>query len=559
MLRPGEILDQKYKILSLVGTGGMSRVWLAADITMDNKLWAIKEIDKNSREYKATVNQDKMLREIRIMKKLDHPALPRIVSLIDGVNTICVVMDYIEGDTLRNILKKYGPQSSERVAEWMIPVCDVLDYLHTQDPPIIYRDMKPSNIMLTPDGNIKIIDFGIAREYKGNAEDTQPLGTTGYASPEHRTKHTDARSDVYTVGTTMYQLLTGENPTDPLFHMVPIRQINPTLSTGLEKIILKATALNPDDRYQTARDLANALNSYKQLEEGYIMSLEAKVRKFRNRLFAAAGVILLGCVLAVSGILIDKSNYEKLLAADTPNQEERASNLRQAIDIKPDREEAYLELVKAYSQDGKFTEQEAEAFASVYNEHRPTLRRRKDYPEISFSIGEAFLKYYTGKTDNSSRAKLLAAEPFFTDANVKGFEKKALAGSYVFMANYYRDYIIADGSLISKDPSQEDYLQLISNCENILDAMDQYSGDGADKMRLIAYDMIINIIESQRGDMVKSGIEKKKLEGVMKSVLDSLNGIPVSEGRDALIREAEGTITDISATYKNQRKKQRER
>ena len=123
--------------------------------------------------------------EANMMKKLDHPCLPRIVDIIDRKNVIYVVMDYIEGEPLSKILEKYGAQPQETVIEWAKELAGVLEYLHMQDPPIIYRDMKPANVMLQPNGHIKLIDFGIAREYKEqNVEDTVSLGTKGYAAPE---------------------------------------------------------------------------------------------------------------------------------------------------------------------------------------------------------------------------------------------------------------------------------------------------------------------------------------------------------------------------------------
>ena len=129
---------------------------------------------------------DSVLAECDLMKKLNHSAIPHIVDKLEGENSIYIVMDYIEGDVLANLLKS-GPQPEESVVEWAKQLCDILAYLHHQTPPIIYRDMRPANIMLTPEGEIKLIDFGIAREYKeGKLADTLVLGALGYASTEHR-------------------------------------------------------------------------------------------------------------------------------------------------------------------------------------------------------------------------------------------------------------------------------------------------------------------------------------------------------------------------------------
>lgn len=186
----GTVIEGKYEILKLIGTGGMSYVYLAMDKRL-NKQWAVKEIKKTANGKNDEIIENSLLTEANLMKKLDHPALPRIVDIIDNGETIYVIMDYIEGESLDKILCEYGAQPQELVIDWAKQVCDALQYLHSQNPPIIYRDMKPSNIMLKPEGNIKIIDFGIAREYKEQSlADTKVLGTKGYASPEHYAEQT---------------------------------------------------------------------------------------------------------------------------------------------------------------------------------------------------------------------------------------------------------------------------------------------------------------------------------------------------------------------------------
>lgn len=176
MAEIGSVIAGKYEILTEIGHGGMSVVYLAMDTHL-NKQWAVKEIRKkgNGRNDEVIVNS--LLAEANMMKRLDHPSLPRIVDIIDNGVTIFVVMDYIEGESLDKILAEYGAQPEELVVGWAKQLCDALSYLHSQKPPIIYRDMKPANVMLKPEGNIKIIDFGIAREYKEqNLADTTVLG-----------------------------------------------------------------------------------------------------------------------------------------------------------------------------------------------------------------------------------------------------------------------------------------------------------------------------------------------------------------------------------------------
>ncbi|MBR6771463.1 MAG: serine/threonine protein kinase [Lachnospiraceae bacterium] len=247
MAKKGEVLDGRYEILALVGKGDFSQTWLALDKRL-NKPWAIKEFEKRV--------SDSVLAECDLMNMLNHSGIPHIVDKLERENSIYIVMDYIEGDVLTNLLKS-GPQSEESVMEWAKQLCDILAYLHRQTPPIIYRDMKPANIMLTPEGEIKLIDFGIARQYKeGKLADTMVLGTPGYASPEHMgSRQTDARSDIFTLGMTMHHLITGVDPRPADYRYAPIRQWNSKLSKSMEAIIDKCTAVRPEDRYQNCKEL----------------------------------------------------------------------------------------------------------------------------------------------------------------------------------------------------------------------------------------------------------------------------------------------------------------
>lgn len=559
MLRQGDVLEGKYKILEKIGQGGMSTVWLAMDTTL-NKQWAVKEIDKRKEEYKRTVNEHQTLTEIDIMKKLSHPALPRIVSVIDEPTSLCVIMDYIEGESLGRILQLYGRQPENTVVAWTLEICDVLNYLHQQNPPIIYRDMKPSNVMLSQEGHIKIIDFGIAREYKGNRDDTLPLGTRGYASPEHFTKQTDARSDVYTVGVTMYQLLTGLDPAKPPYKLLPIREVDPNLSTGLEKVITKATMLDPNDRYQTIQEMANAVNSFRQLDDAYINGLKLRIDRFKKKFALSAGIMILGFALVIGGVISVNHNYNALMNQTTINTENRADELKRAIELKPDKKDAYLELIKVYARDGRFTEQEAADFLAVYNMHKSSLESDKDdYAMTNYAIGEEFLKYYNGTHDNSPRAKLLAAEPYFQAANTKGFEKKTLAADYVFMAEYYKSYVLADDSLVAEDPSKKDYEKLLKKCTDTINDLDNYSGKGKTKICIITYQVMINLIEGQRNGMAEAGIAKEDVLSVMRCMKENIANVGDDSESDVqqIRKELNKVSQRISLSYQTKKKENR--
>jgi eukaryotic-like serine/threonine-protein kinase len=271
MAEVGNIIEGKYEILKKIGKGGMSEVYLAMDMHL-NKQWAVKEINKYTKDKDSEIVVHSLIAEANLMKKLDHPSLPRIVDIIDKGDTLYVIMDYIEGEPLSKVLNAYGAQSQDDAIYWAKEICQVLDYLHTRDPVIVYRDMKPGNVMLKPDGKIKLIDFGIAREYKKeNMADTVCLGTKGYAAPEQfgGKGQTDPRTDIYCLGVTLYHLVTGQNPAEFPYELFPIRHWKPFLSSGLEKVIQKCTQLNPRKRYQSCAEMLYALDHFEEIDDVY--------------------------------------------------------------------------------------------------------------------------------------------------------------------------------------------------------------------------------------------------------------------------------------------------
>ncbi|WP_343084681.1 serine/threonine protein kinase [Blautia producta] len=278
MLKVGSLVDGKYKVLAEIGRGGMSVVWLAINERLNRNV-AIKEIRDTGTTHDEILRKSIRM-EVDTLKDLAHPGLPMIFDIIVTDDTFLIVMSYVEGESLSERLKKQGAQSQEVVIEWGKQLCDILVYLHTRNQPIIYGDIKPANIMLKPDGKLVLIDFGIAGGYRLN--DLSALGTRGYAAPEQYSvgAQIDARTDIYALGVTLYQLLTGENPTKLSSKLKPIRQINPTLSSDLEQIIEKCTKINPDQRFQSALELKNALDTYKEMDRP---SLGIHIRNFFSK------------------------------------------------------------------------------------------------------------------------------------------------------------------------------------------------------------------------------------------------------------------------------------
>ncbi len=340
MARMGEIIDGKYEILREVGRGGMSVVYLAMDRRL-NKQWAVKEFRKDKDDANKQIALKALLDEANLMKKLDHPTLPRIVDIIDDHQTVYVVMDYIEGESLNKVLDAYGAQPQDAVIEWAKQLSEVLDYLHTQNPPVIYRDMKPANIMLKPDGTVRLIDFGIAREYKeGKEGDTEAIGTRGYAAPEQfgGRGQTDARTDIYSLGVTLYHLVTGKNPAEPPYEIYPIRKWNPSLSSGLEWLIQKCTQLNPGDRYQSCAEVTYVLENLGKFEGEYKRKQRGRINIFIAAVVATV-ILAIGSVACFVGANSMKRNtYEFHMSQNT------ISGYVNAIGIESEDPKPYLQL-----------------------------------------------------------------------------------------------------------------------------------------------------------------------------------------------------------------------
>lgn len=360
MTRVGTVLGGKYEILKKIGQGGMSIVYVAMDTRL-NKQWAVKEIKQNPKQDTRTLLKGLQM-EANILKMVDHPVLPRIVDIINYNGTVFVVMDYIEGRPLSEVLKLEGAQPQEKVIEWAKDLCSALDYLHSMNPPIIYRDMKPSNIMLKPDGKVKLIDFGTAKEFDVESlADTTALGTRGYAAPEQfgdargRGIHkTDARTDIYSLGATLYHVLTGKNPSEPPYVIKPIRDWDPSLSSGLEKIINKCTMPNPEDRYQSCTELIYDLEHYEELDDAFKRSCLKKMRSF----LICTGLTVTFAAVAIGGYIGNerekKLNYDNLInegyADVVQGDYEGAAGLYvDAItQVDGSRNEAYLDLLDLY-------------------------------------------------------------------------------------------------------------------------------------------------------------------------------------------------------------------
>jgi serine/threonine-protein kinase len=522
----GSVIVGKYEILKLIGQGGMSKVYLAMDKRL-NKQWAVKEIEKRGRDKHNDIIIQSAIAEANLIKKLDHPALPRIVDIIDNGHVIYVIMDYIEGEPLSKIVDEYGAQPQDLVIDWAKQLCDVLDYLHTRTPSIIYRDMKPANVMLRPDGNVKLIDFGIAREYKEEKfEDTVNLGTKGYAAPEQfgGKGQTDPRTDVYCLGVTLYHLVTGQNPCEPPYTLYPVRHWNPQLSGGLEKIIQKCTQLNPDDRYQSCAEVLYALNHYEEADDTYRSKQKAKLRRF----CMVAGAALLFFMVGITGEAMEthtnNDHYRQIIltAEKTNNETKKVDYYLQAIDIKPTANEAYLGLLAAFKSDASFTVEEEAQLKNKMNPHLMEFRNNPDYADLAFEIGKTYWYYYDyGRTKNSDNqiTRMKSSIQWFDDAVQYG----SASSSFYEMATVYRDIGKFNRDITLHIDEASDRGLYRPYWENIkkLNKMIEKSPNESEIVKLELYKLTMDALETYSRKFKLDGIKENDLRSVYKSVKKS--------------------------------------
>ncbi|MBS6678109.1 MAG: serine/threonine protein kinase [Clostridiales bacterium] len=584
MLEMGSLVDGKYKILNKIGQGGMSVVYLAMN-ERANKQWAIKEVRKDGVQNFEVVKQG-LIAETEMLKKLSHPNLPSIIDVIDGDGTFLIVMDYIEGRHLESVVKEYGAQSQEDVIEWAKQLCDVLSYLHSRKPPIIYRDMKPSNVMLKPDGKVMLIDFGTAREFKENSvADTTCLGTQGYAAPEQYGGHgqTDARTDIYCLGATLYHLLTGHNPGEPPYEMYPIRYWNPELSSGLEEIILKCTQKNPDDRYQNCGELLYALEHYNELDFEYKRKQTLKWRVFlcSAALTALAGAGAVGFKIAEN--TVTASTYEVYveeaanLASTDPEQ--CIQYYKNAIALNPSDGLAYENLLNFFlwehndsAQEDTGSEAASQKITCVFSDAEEQEMRKvlgteenrnrsnekylkanvEDYDKFAYDLGIAYYFSYNGTGNKGAARKWLEiaseAEPTdeLNEANINR------AANLYKISEYY-------DSLGMRNQAGDSMVSYADYWRDLQKTAEDDSASGNNVNMLLAYKEMTSQIANNAANFKSAGITRQQMENELDNAVEAVSNMEIVTGsanaeyeqelKDNLIESLGSARTIVNSTF----------
>ncbi|MEA3346453.1 MAG: serine/threonine-protein kinase [Chloroflexota bacterium] len=275
----GAVLRSRYKVINLVGQGGMGAVYLAQDLRLEGRRCALKEVvlqpafdDSTQAQARAQFH-----REASVLARLDHPNLPKVSDYFSEEGRDYLVMDYVPGEDLRKLMRQAQEEGrfldERQVLTWAEQICDALEYLHSQDPPVLHRDIKPANVKLTPEGRIKLVDFGLVKILEPDASRTvtilQGRGTVQYTPLEQYggdMGHTDVRSDIYSLGATLYHLLTNQPPLGAKQRFLHpgslplLSELNPSLSPATEQAILSAMAMHPDQRSANVAEFRELLH-----------------------------------------------------------------------------------------------------------------------------------------------------------------------------------------------------------------------------------------------------------------------------------------------------------
>lgn len=311
------ILAGKYELRKKIGEGASGIVYLAWDRHLEHFV-AIKE----QKPISGADENEMLKREMEMLKTLRHPMLPAVYDYFQEESRY-LVMEYIEGCSLHNYIEREGCIPEEQACIWALQLAGLLTCLHTEKPPVIYRDLKPENIIVCPDGNLRVIDFGAAASIRYDKYQQDSLaGTRGYAAPEALEEggvangSVDERSDIYTLGATLYHMLTGYNPSLPPYGVRPVRSMNPQLSAGIEEIVRKCTQPEASKRYQTAEEAAKDIrrrkylggrhfwNGGKRKKRQVILKIEKKIRLTEKKTAGLLGIVILAGMIAAGALPI---------------------------------------------------------------------------------------------------------------------------------------------------------------------------------------------------------------------------------------------------------------
>lgn len=508
------------------------------------KFWAIKIVTKGRDSG-----------ELELWKHFSHPNLPEVVDVIVTETEILIVMDYIEGRNAAKILKEQGKVKPRQAVIWGIQICRVLHYLHSQDPPVVYGDLKPENMICRPDGSMVLIDFGTVSPFvRGRSFYGGHYGTKGYAAPEQYDGAciVDTRADVYSLGVTLLQFVTGKQP---FIGAGREEEIACPEYYGLKKIICRCLKSDRRQRYSGIEFCERALRRI------------LWQRKARFFLMIAALLVIFAAGIRVrqgQGTIIREQSYESYLKDAKFNiYEEQLKNCRSAIFLNPVREEAYQQLIEIFLEDGSMSEEEDIFLRKMLKEksegdtksHEEVLRTdEKAFLRVSYEIGMAYWYYFEGDGGKSYAARwfLHIAEAVKNTGITENQRKRAAV--LAKMGGYYGKI-----RTLRDDTQNSFYLAFWKDLMELYDIQESVSE--SEKIVLLLWEEISGQIYYFADRFCRAGLERDDLDSVLTGIREKVQKDDrIGESRDLvdlkqdILKNVELAMDSVARIYNNYKK-----
>ena len=564
MARIGDVIGGRYKILEEIGRGGMSIVYLAMDVELKSN-WVLKEIKKSKNESKY----EKALREARLMSEFKCRGIPIIVNILEYEDNqlAYIVMEYIPGKSLQDIMtERRSALPEDFVIHASIEICDILNYLHSSNPPVIHRDIKPANIIyVEKDRSFWLLDFGEAKVLtEKTLHDDKATGTPEFMAPEQVSERLGGRqssnelSDLFSLGASMFYMVTGQISTRSTIsnQYYSILDVDNKISSTFNKIVAKTMEVIPEARYSDIMDLKKALV---ECTEEAQKKRRAAIKNIRRVAFILAGSILMfsgGIGFKIADNVKNNQSYDSLIKSaqsESGDTEKKINDAIAAISLKPNQLEPYNALRNLYESDYKFTVEEEAKFQAVITPSKDELSKRSGYSDFAYQVGTMYLIYYTESSES-----YIKAIDWFSDVND---DHKEAADIYLRIGQFDRDITkklsIGDESgefkmqwdslneALTLAGEQNNDLLLMAICKKVISAMDEYcvkfKKDGITKTEM---ENTLQIIENYIADFIPDTDEyqddsgnvdfTKYYEALKQETNQSENGTAQINGTDAL-------------------------
>lgn len=557
----------RYMVLDVIKKGGMSKVYKVKDLDLQ-KIWCYKEIiQENNFELNA------LLSEAMIMRKLNHPSIPRITWITstngpdepDNYNArIAIVMDWVSGENLQDVIVKTSKISVPLAVGWGQQIARILEYLHqdtredgdgTGHAPILYRDLKPLNIIVDQQGKLNILDFGISIELLVEGQPNPvAVGTQGYAPPEMYAKNTplDLRSDIYTLGATLYHMITGKAPPPP---PIPGRdnsklkkrplasKVTQGVSPELDALIEKAMAINPEDRYSSVTELRMDLDKVARMTEETKKGYQRKIA-ICFMFLALSFFCMIAAMFPFMKIQSDlQANYNSLV--EIANSTKDPEDYKKAIASRPNMVGPYIGLIEALEQDGIVTDDELMTIKDYLFTNKESMTDQEDYGKLCYDMGMMYWYYYdsTGKTTRSE----VSAISWFEEAEKAGYEAEK-AKVYIALGEYWKvqsKSVQISGSKVGEN--------LRKYWDNLLRAKTFVKGED-EILQYQIYNSIAECIYNYSYQLVNNNVTPDELEAEVKELqafIRQVSGdVQLTQKAQQLYIDLKAKVPDLSSKIK---------